>query len=68
MRLRNIKIIEMEQQDHIVQNAGEGEDRDTQPTVPITEEIKHTQDRDTADASMDKNDAITLKTIVDMIK
>ena len=68
MRLRNNKITEMEQQDDIVQNASEGEDRDTQPMVPITKEIRHTQDRDTADDSMNKSNPITLKTLVDMIK
>ena len=34
MRLRNNKIIEMEQQDDIFQNASESDGRDTQPTVP----------------------------------
>ena len=57
----------MEQQGDIVQNTSAEENRETQPTVTISEEVRAAEDSDTTNNSMDKNNSMPSGTLAEVI-
>ena len=58
----------MEQQGDTVQNTSAEENMETLPTVPISEEVRPTEDRDTTNSGMDKDNPIPNELLVEMFR